>query len=85
VWLWRRPPWRMLAVAVATVALVLLVVAGKAYYLGPAYVPAFAAGSVAAERWVGADPRRWRTAVGALALNGLIPLAAAAPCTWHVP
>ena len=40
---------------------------------------AFAAGSVAAERCVGADPRRWRTAVGALALNGLIPLAAVAP------
>jgi Dolichyl-phosphate-mannose-protein mannosyltransferase len=79
VWLWRRPPWRMLAVALATVALVLLVVGGKAYYLGPAYVPALAAGSVAAERWVGADPRRWHTAVGALALNGLIPLAAVAP------
>jgi Dolichyl-phosphate-mannose-protein mannosyltransferase len=79
VWLWRRRPWRMLAVAVATVALVLLAVGGKAYYLGPMYVLAFAAGGVAAERWVGSDPRRWRTAVGALALNGLIPLAAVAP------
>jgi Dolichyl-phosphate-mannose-protein mannosyltransferase len=79
VWLWRRPPWRMLAVAVATVALVLLIVGGKAYYLGPTYVLAFAAGGVAAEGWVGGDPRRWRTAVGALALNALIPLAAVAP------
>lgn len=79
VWLWRRAPWRILAVAVATVALVLLVVGGKAYYLGPTYVLAFAAGSVAAERWAGNDPRRWHATVGALALNGLIPLAAVAP------
>jgi hypothetical protein len=79
VWLWRRPSWRALAVAVAAVALALFIVGGKAYYLGPTYVLAFAAGSVAAERWVGADPRRWRTVVGALALNALIPLAAVAP------
>ncbi len=79
VWLWRRSPWRILAVAVATIALVLLVAGGKSYYLGPTYVLAFAAGSVGAESWAGADPRRWHTAIGALALNGLIPLAAVAP------
>ena len=79
VWLWRRAPWRILAVTVAAVALVLLVVGGKAYYLGPTYVLAFAAGSVAAERWAGAEPGRWHAAVGALAVNGLIPLAAVAP------
>ena len=79
VWLWRRSPWRILAVMVASVALVLVVLGGKAYYLGPTYVLAFAAGSVAAERWAGADPRRWHTVIGALALNGLIPLAAVAP------
>jgi 4-amino-4-deoxy-L-arabinose transferase-like glycosyltransferase len=79
VWLWRRTPWRILAVTVAAVAVVLLVVGGKAYYLGPTYLLAFAAGSVAAERWAGTDPRRWHTAIGALVLNGLIPLAAVAP------
>jgi hypothetical protein len=79
VWLWRRSPWRILAVTVASVALVLVVVGGKAYYLGPTYVLAFAAGSVAAERWAGAEPRRWHTVIGALVLNGLIPLAAVAP------
>jgi hypothetical protein len=79
VWLWRRPPWRILAVAVGTIALALLVVGGKAYYLGPTYVLAFAAGSVAAERWAGGEGRRWHAAIGALALNGLIPLAAVAP------
>jgi Dolichyl-phosphate-mannose-protein mannosyltransferase len=79
VWLWRRSPWRILAVTVASVALVLLVVGGKAYYLGPTYVLAFAAGSVAAEAWAGADSHRWHTVIGALVLNGLIPLAAVAP------
>jgi Dolichyl-phosphate-mannose-protein mannosyltransferase len=79
VWLWRRPPWRILAVAVGTIALALLVMGGKAYYLGPTYVLAFAAGSVAAERWAGGEGRRWHAAIGALALNGLIPLAAVAP------
>jgi hypothetical protein len=79
VWLWRRSPWRILAVAVAAVALVLLVVGGKAYYLGPTYVLALAAGGVAAERWAGPDPGRWHTLIGALVLNGLIPLAAVAP------
>lgn len=79
VWLWRRSPWRTLAVTVAAVALVLLVLGGKAYYLGPTYVLAFAAGGVAAERWAGAEPRRWHTVIGALVLNGLIPLAAVAP------
>jgi Dolichyl-phosphate-mannose-protein mannosyltransferase len=79
VWLWRRSPWRILAVTVAAVALVLLVVGGKAYYLGPTYVLAFAAGSVAAERWADTDPGRWHTLIGALVLNGLIPLAAVAP------
>ncbi|HET6833752.1 MAG TPA: glycosyltransferase family 39 protein [Acidimicrobiales bacterium] len=79
VWLWRRSPWRILAVAVAAIALVLLVVGGKAYYLGPTYVLALAAGGVAAERWAGPDPGRWHTLIGALVLNGLIPLAAVAP------
>jgi 4-amino-4-deoxy-L-arabinose transferase-like glycosyltransferase len=65
VWLWRRPPWRTLAVAVATVALALLIMGGKAYYLGPTYVLAFAAGSVAAERWIGGDPTRCGRAGGA--------------------
>jgi hypothetical protein len=81
VWLWRRTPWRILAVTVAAVAVVLLVVGGKAYYLGATYLLAFAAESVAAERWAGTDPRRWHTAIGALVLNGLIPLAAVAPVT----
>jgi hypothetical protein len=79
VWLWRRPPWRALAVAVGAIGLALLVVGGKAYYLGPAYVLAFAAGSVVAEGWAGGERRRWHAAIGALALNGLIPLAAVAP------
>ncbi len=79
VWLWRSPPWRVLAVAAATVAAVLLAVGGKAYYLGPLYVLAIAAGCVAAEGWLAAEPQRWRLAVGAMVVNGLVPLAALAP------
>jgi hypothetical protein len=82
VWLWRRPPWRVLAVAVAAVALVLLVAGGKSYYLGPAYPLAFAAGGVAAEPWIAGaeDPaRRWRLTLGGLALATVVALPAVAP------
>jgi hypothetical protein len=78
-WLWARRPWRALAVAAATVAAALLVVGGKAYYLGPLYVVGIAAGCVATEGWLAAAPHRWRRAVGALAANALVPLAALAP------
>jgi hypothetical protein len=78
-WLWARRPWRALAVAAATVAAVLLVVGGKAYYLGPLYVVGIAAGCVATEGWLAVAPHRWRRAVGALAANALVPLAALAP------
>jgi 4-amino-4-deoxy-L-arabinose transferase-like glycosyltransferase len=79
IWLWRSQRWRVLAIAIATVAAVLLVIGGKAYYLGPLYVVGVAAGAVAAEGWVSGSPRRWRVAVGALVVNGLVPLAALAP------
>ncbi|HEX6568652.1 MAG TPA: glycosyltransferase family 39 protein [Acidimicrobiales bacterium] len=78
-WLWRSRRWRVLAVAVATVAAVLLVAGGKAYYLGPLYVLGAAAGSVAVEGWLAAEPQRWRLAVGALAANGLVALGAVVP------
>jgi len=79
VWLWRDRRWRVLAVASATVALVLLVVGGKAYYLGPLYALGAAAGGVAAAPWLSARRHRWRRAVAALAANGLIPLAVVVP------
>ncbi|HEX6419706.1 MAG TPA: glycosyltransferase family 39 protein [Acidimicrobiales bacterium] len=79
VWLWRDVRWRVLAVASATVALLLLVVGGKAYYLGPLYALGAAAGAVAAAPWLSARRQRWRRAVGALAANGLIPLAVVVP------
>jgi Dolichyl-phosphate-mannose-protein mannosyltransferase len=79
VWLWRSRTWRVLAVATATVAGLLLVVGGKAYYVGPLYVLGFAAGAVAAEGWLAEVPERWRVAVGALVVNGLVALAAVAP------
>ncbi len=81
-WLWRRAPWRALAVAMAVVAAVLLAVGGKAYYLGPMYIPAFAAGGVAAEGWVAAAAAsvwRWPSSWRALAIGGLIALPAVAP------
>jgi 4-amino-4-deoxy-L-arabinose transferase-like glycosyltransferase len=77
VWLWRR--WRALAVAWATIAAVLLTIGGKAYYLGPMYGLAVAAGAVATEDWLAASPRRWRRAIAALAANALVALAAVAP------
>lgn len=77
--LWRDRRWRALAVAWLTVALVLLAAGGKAYDLGPLYVLGAAAGAVAAAPWLDARRHRWRRAVGALAANGLIPLAALAP------
>jgi 4-amino-4-deoxy-L-arabinose transferase-like glycosyltransferase len=78
-WLWRDRRWRSLAVMSGVVALVLLAVGGKAYYLGPLYVLGAAAGAVAGERWLVAEPRRWRRAVGALAANALVPLGALVP------
>jgi 4-amino-4-deoxy-L-arabinose transferase-like glycosyltransferase len=81
VWLWRRPPWRALAVALAAVAVGLLAVGGKAYYLGPMYVLAFAAGGVAAEGWLAAaaPAGRWTAAWRALVVGGLVALPAVAP------
>jgi 4-amino-4-deoxy-L-arabinose transferase-like glycosyltransferase len=84
VWLARRPPWRAFAVAVGVIAALLLAVGGKAYYLGPTYVIAFAAGAVAAETWVRrgtpeAARRRARLAIGALVINLLVPLAFLSP------
>jgi hypothetical protein len=52
-------PHRPLGVAFLTVIAVLLVGKGKSYYAAPAYVPLFAAGGVAWERWLAT---RWRTA-----------------------
>jgi len=77
VWLWWHR--RALAVAAAVVALVLLAIGGPADDLGPVYVLGIAAGAVATEGWLAAEPHRWPRAVGALAANGLVPLAALAP------
>jgi 4-amino-4-deoxy-L-arabinose transferase-like glycosyltransferase len=78
-WLWARRPWRVLAVAGATIAALLLAVGGGAHDLGPVYLVGIAAGSVATEGWLAAAPHRWHRAVGALAANALVPLAALAP------
>jgi Dolichyl-phosphate-mannose-protein mannosyltransferase len=86
-WLGQHRPWRALAVAVGTVAVALVVAGGEGSDLGPVYPLVFAAGGVAAERWIAdaaeADPaesvRRWRWAVGGLALVGLVALPAVAP------
>ena len=57
VWLWRiGVGGGLLAVAAATVAACVLVVGGEADYLGPLYVLGIAAGAVAAEGWIAADP-----------------------------
>jgi hypothetical protein len=69
----------VLAVAGATIAALLLAVGGGAYDLGPVYLVGIAAGSVATEGWLAAAPHRWHRAVGALAANALVPLAALAP------
>ncbi|HLM62758.1 MAG TPA: glycosyltransferase family 39 protein [Acidimicrobiales bacterium] len=79
IWMWRRRPWRVLAIAVAAVAVVQFALGAKAYYLGPVYPLAFAAGGVAAKGWVAGAERRWRWALGALLLNGIIALPAVAP------
>jgi hypothetical protein len=79
IWMWRRRPWRVLAIAVATVAVALFALSAKAYYLGPTYPLAFAAGAVAAEGWLAGAERRWRWALAALGLNGIIALPAVAP------
>lgn len=79
VWLWRTRPWRVLAVAAGVVAVAVLAVGDSVYDLGPVYLLAIAAGAVAIEPWLAEEPERWRVAVVALAVNGLVPLAAVAP------
>jgi 4-amino-4-deoxy-L-arabinose transferase-like glycosyltransferase len=79
VWLWRSARWRVLAVASATVAALLLIVGGKAYYLGPLYVLGAAAGAVAVEAWLAEGDRRWPRSLVALVVSGLLLLPVVAP------
>lgn len=52
-------PYRVLGWLVLTVLVVLLVVAGKDYYLGPTYAIGFAAGAVGLEAWARRRMIRW--------------------------
>ena len=56
-------PFRVLGWLVVTVALVLLLLAGKSYYLGPTYALVWAAGAVGLESWVRHRAPRWRPAL----------------------
>jgi hypothetical protein len=52
-------PYRVVGWIALTTLAVLLVVAGKDYYLGPAYPLVFAAGAVGLEGWVRRRAKRW--------------------------
>jgi hypothetical protein len=67
----RFAPWRILGVAWLVAFAVLLALAGKAYYLTPAYPPLLAAGAVAAEAWTA---RRRRLRPGLVAAMVLLAL-----------
>ncbi len=71
-----RAPWarahRPLGMAFLTVAVVLLVGKGKGYYSAPAYLPLFAAGGVAWERWTQSWTHARRRTAGRLAAFTLV-------------
>ncbi len=71
VWSLRNPaarPFRSLGLACATVIVLQFVLGGKPYYPGGAYVFLFAAGAVAAERWLSTRKPRAAVKLGAVML-----------------
>jgi hypothetical protein len=85
VHLLRRPPFRVLGLAVLVVMVVLFVQRAKSYYAGPVYPLLLAAGAVSFEQLVGrqASPRRRRrlvrSTITALAVSTLIAAPIALP------
>ncbi len=74
-------PFRVLGWIVLVTLVVLLVVGGKDYYLGPTYSLGFAAGAVGLEAWIRQRAKRWLApafAAGFVVL-GLVPVPAALP------
>lgn len=74
--LFARPlgPWRILGIAWATAFATLFALAGKAYYLTPAYPPAFAAGAVTLGAWTAGARHRALLRGGIVALLVLLVL-----------
>jgi len=66
-WLWRSGTFRPLAWMYLVLLLLLAAVGGRSYYLLPMYVPLFAAGAVAAQRW------RWSPVAAVLAAVIILP------------
>jgi Dolichyl-phosphate-mannose-protein mannosyltransferase len=81
VWLARRRPWRALAVASVLVVAGLVVGDAAPEAAAPVYVLGFAAGAVAADRWVGWDERRLHKVVAGLVAVGLLAAPAVVPAT----
>jgi 4-amino-4-deoxy-L-arabinose transferase-like glycosyltransferase len=61
-WLWRSARFRPLAWMYVVLLVLLAVIGGRSYYLAPMYLPLFAAGGVAAERWLARGTTRFRAA-----------------------
>lgn len=67
-WLWRSRTFRPLALVWLVMLVLLALSGGRSYYLAPAYLPLFAAGGVAVERWLARPGRRVRPAAVPVAL-----------------
>jgi hypothetical protein len=74
----RMRPFRAVGWTCIFAFLLLLVLHGKSYYIGPIYPTLFAAGAVALERWTERRPARGMTLVRALAVVVLVAYAALA-------
>jgi hypothetical protein len=75
----RRPPFRVLAVAMVVVTAANFAAAGRPGYLAPLYVVGLAAGAVGVVGWVRFDRRRWQQVATGLALAGVVALPAVTP------
>jgi hypothetical protein len=74
----RMRPFRAVGWTCIGAFVLLLVLHGKSYYIGPIYPTLFAAGAVAFERWTERRPTRGRTLVRALAIVVLVAYGAVA-------
>ncbi len=66
-WLWRSATFRPLAWMYLVLLVLLAAIGGRSYYLLPMYVPLFAAGAVAAQRW------RWGPVAAVVAAVVILP------------